>query len=269
MRHRGFAALLVATATLAGAGGARADDLTAVYSVRLIGLSLGIATVSGVIEPNSYRVEAGAKLSGVASLVSNSKGAATSVGSIAQGRLTPSTYATTSSNSDMTRTVRIAMAGGSVRASEVAPPFEDSPDRVPVTEADKRNVIDPLSALVMPVSGPATVGPAACDRKLSIFDGWTRFDINLTYSGARPYKTTGFSGQVAVCSARYVPISGHRANRPSTKFMADNRQMEVWLAPVGSTHVFMPVKIAVATTVGMLSIDATEFLVEHASAAQR
>ena len=42
----------------------------------------------------------------------------------------------------------------------------------------------------------------------------------------------GYSGDVLVCAARYNPIAGHRTGRKSTQFMADNKDMEVWLAPV-------------------------------------
>ena len=78
------------------------------------------------------------------------------------------------------------------------------------------------------------MSPAACNREIPIFDGYTRFDINLTYVGERSAKAKGYDGPVAVCAARYVPISGHRSERPATKFMAENKDLEVWLAPIGS-----------------------------------
>ena len=76
------------------------------------------------------------------------------------------------------------------------------------------------------------VSPAACNRKVPIFDGYTRFDIDLTYVGERRVTAKGYDGPVAVCAARYVPISGHSRDRPATKFMADNKDLEVWLAPI-------------------------------------
>ncbi len=47
----------------------------------------------------------------------------------------------------------------------------------------------------------------------------------------------GYSGAVLVCTGRYNPIAGHRTGRKSTQFMADNRDMEVWLAPVEGARV--------------------------------
>ena len=74
---------------------ARADTFRANYSVKLIGLPLGSAVVTGSVDASGYKIDANAKLTGVASMVSNSKGAAASSGVFAQGRVAPNAYATT------------------------------------------------------------------------------------------------------------------------------------------------------------------------------
>ena len=245
---------------LAGCGVAQADTFRARYSLKLIGLPLGNATLNGFVDSATYQIDASARLTGVAAMVSSSKGAATSSGVFAQGHVAPTAYANTSANAQMTRTVRIAMAAGNVKASEISPPFDELPGRVPVTEAHKHNIIDPLSALIMPVpAGEQLVGPAACNRSIPVFDGWTRFTVNLSYVGTREVRAKGYQGSVAVCSARYVAVAGHRPDRPATKFMEDNRQMEVWLAPVGTSRVLVPFRISVATMVGTTVIEAQDF----------
>ncbi|MDB5509408.1 MAG: uncharacterized protein JWL93_1877 [Hyphomicrobiales bacterium] len=244
---------------LAAAAPAEAQNVRVKYSVRLVGLPLGTAGLSGSIDPSSYRLQVDAKLTGLASMVSSSQGAATATGALTQGRVTPASYANTSANSKETRTVRMAMAGGAVRGVDIAPPFTENEGRVPLTDEHKRGVLDPLSALVMPVAGTEPlVGPAACNRSLPIFDGYTRFDVSLTYRGTRAVKTKGYDGPVAVCSVRYVPIAGHRPNRKPTQFMANNRDMEVWLAPLNGTRVVVPYRISVATMVGTTVIEASE-----------
>jgi hypothetical protein len=250
----------LALLALALPGAAQAQGFQARYSVKLIGLSLGYATLSGSVEPGAYQIDATAKLTGVAALVSSSKGAAAASGLLVQGRVAPNAYATTAANATMTRTVRIAMAQGNVKASEIAPPFEELPGRVPLTEAHKQKIIDPLSALIMPVAeGGAVIGPATCPKSLPVYDGWARFNINLTYVGTRQVKVKGYEGPVAVCSARYVAVAGHRPDRPATKFMENNKEMEVWLAPVGESRITLPLRISVATMVGTTVIEATEF----------
>ncbi len=241
-------------------GAAIADGFKARYSVKLIGLALGNATLEGSIEPDAYQIDATAKLSGIAALVSSSRGAASASGLLQQGRVAPNAYATTAANATMTRTVRMAMAAGNVKASEIAPPFEELPGRVPVTDAHKQKIIDPLSALIMMNSeGGPVIGPGACNRSLPIYDGWARFTINLTYVGQKQVKVRGYEGPVAVCAARYVAVAGHRPDRAATKFMENNKEMEVWLAPIGASRATIPFKISVATMVGTTVIEATEF----------
>lgn len=243
----------------AGPALANAERLDVKYSVRMIGLPLGSAGLSANLDPANYNIEVSARLAGLATIVSRAEGVAQSSGAISQGRLVPRAYATTSSNSKETRTVRMSMTAGAVRAVDIAPPLEPHPRRVPVTEAHKRGVVDPLSALVMPVAGrgPLT-GPAACDRTLPVFDGYARFDVRLSYAGARDIRTPAYSGPVAVCTARYTAISGHREDRASTKYMENNRNMEVWLMPVESARVVTPYKISVATQMGTVVIEATK-----------
>ena len=250
----------VALIAFALSGTAQAQGFKARYSVKLIGLSLGYATLSGSLDPGAYQIDATAKLTGVAALVSSSKGAGAASGLLIQGRVAPNAYATTSANATMTRTVRIAMTQGNVKASEIAPPFDELPGRVPLNEAHKQKIIDPLSALIMPVpEGGNVIGPASCPKTLPIYDGWARFNINLTYVGTRQVKVKGYEGPVAICAARYVPVAGHRPDRPATKFMEDNKDMEVWLAPLGESRVTLPLRISVATMVGTTVIEATEF----------
>ena len=247
-------ALLVAQSALA------ADTLRASYSIHLIGLPLGTATLSSVIEPSSYRIDLNTKLAGIAAMVSSAKAAGAATGSIAAGRTAAISYATTSANSEMTRTVRISMNAGNVKAAEISPPFQELPGRVPVLDSHKRNVTDPLGALLMPVPGnEPLIGPAACERTIAVYDGWARFDIAMTYTGKKSITSKGYTGDVAVCAVRYVPVAGHRPDRPGTKFMAENRGMEVWLAPVGATRFVMPYRISVATMIGTTVIEAVNF----------
>jgi hypothetical protein len=239
---------------------AAADSWRATYRISLIGLSIGEASVAGQISRGAYRIEATAKFIGVATVVANARGAATGAGSIAGGRILPATFATTAANSKMTRTVRMSMNEGAVTNIDIAPPIEDKPGRVPLRAEDERGIVDPVGAIVVPVAGDAPlVGPAACAHAIPVFDGYTRFDIRLSYVGQRRVSAKGYSGPVVVCSARYVPVAGHNVDRPAVKFMIGNKQMEVWLAPIESARVLVPFRASVATMVGTTVVEASEF----------
>jgi len=122
--------------------------------------------------------------------------------------------------------------------------------------------VDPTSAMIMPVpEGEPLIGPAACNRTIPVYDGYVRFDITLHYIGVRDVSIEGYSGPVSVCAARYVPISGHKRDSKSTKFMSENRDIEAWLAPIERAHVVVPLHVALMTLAGAAVIDAVEFSV--------
>ncbi len=254
---------LVCLTTLAVPGSAEptgAETLKAHYSVALMGLRIGDLYANGTLQPQSYKMDLTAHLTGIASWVSNVKMALASSGTFRKGLLAPSTYATSAVNSTETRTLRMALSAGTVRAVEITPPLEYHGERVPVTDANKRNVLDPTSALIMPVPmKEPLIGPAACSRTLPIFDGYARFDIALRYTGTQQVAIAGYNGPVAVCSARYHPISGHLVGSRSTAFMAQNDGIEVWLAPIEHAHVVVPLRVTMPTMTGTLDIVAEEF----------
>jgi len=255
-------ALAAGVVALALGASANADTLHATYGVSLIGLPIGVASLSASLTPSSYSIDARGKLSGLATMISNSKGASSGRGAIVGGHVSPASFATTASNDKMTRTIRMALAGNSVSGVDISPPFDDRPDRVPLGPKDKQGIVDPVGAFVFPVpANGAPTSAAACNRTVPIFDGYTRFDITLAYVGERQVTTKGYSGPVAVCSARYVPIAGHRRDRPATKFMAENKDIEIWLAPVGGAGVLMPFRLSVRTMIGIAVLEATEFSV--------
>ena len=259
----GLSLVCLALGASFGLGPASAEIVRARYSVSLIGLHIGEAQAVGKFEPASYKIDLNAKLTGLAAMISNVRMAFTSTGLLRRGSIAPTTYATTAANSHDTRTVRMALNAGSVRAVDISPPFEDWQVRVPVTEAHKRNILDPTSALIMSVpEGEPLVGPAACNRTLPIYDGYTRFDVALSYVGTRNVAAKGYSGPVSVCAARYRPVAGHRPDARSTQFMANNQQIEAWLAPVEHAHVVVPFRVALMTMAGLAEIDAVEFSVE-------
>jgi hypothetical protein len=252
-------------ALVAGPGMApgRADEFRARYTVGLIGFPIGEAAAAGSLGPAGYRIDLNVKLTGVAAMVANVKLALVATGALRRGGVAPSTYATTSANSQGSRTVRMSLDAGNVKAVEIFPPFEDKEGRVPVTAANKRNILDPATALIMAVpEGQPLVGPAACNRTIPVYDGYVRFDVTLHYVGTRHVAVDGYSGPVSVCAARYTPVSGHKRDSKSTKFMAENRDIEAWLAPIERAHVVVPFHVAIMTLAGTAVIDAVEFSVE-------
>ena len=266
-RRYGMAALLCG---LLGGGEAGAGSLKVDYGLWLAGLPLGQADLSTQIDGDRYRAEVKVRLTGLAGAVTGGRAAAHATGQVAGGRVVPGGFAITSASSSAQRSIRMGLERGNVTTVDITPPLEDKGDRVPVTEAHQRAIVDPVSALVMPASGRGDLtDPSLCNRTLSVFDGGARFDVVLSYAETRQAALGGYTGPVLVCSARYVPVAGHRPDRPGTKFMTDNRDMSVWLAPVPGERVLVPLRIQVATTAGNTVIEATRWTPEAGQASLR
>lgn len=257
-----YGACLAAALLAMMAPAARAASLDATYDVSLLGLSLGTANLSGGIEGGRYKLDIQARLTGLVGGFTGGRGSGAATGNLNGGRLSPATFAVSSASSSESRTVRMALDRHAVQALEIEPPIDAKPDRVPLNDGHRRNVMDPISAFLMPVEAGRNAGAAACNRTLPIFDGAARYDIKLSYAGTREVTLDGYSGPVSVCQARYVPIAGHRSLRPSTRFMAENKEITTWLAPVAGTSMMLPVRISVKTMIGTAVIEASSFKVD-------
>ena len=242
-----------------GAAPASAASLSTQSAISLAGLPIGTADLSASLGEN-YKMDIQARLTGLVGAVTGGSGGATAGGTLTGSRPLPASYAVTSRSSSDQRTVRVGMARGNVVAVHISPPIEEKEDRVPVKDIHKRGVLDPVSALLMPTVGRGDpLDPAVCNRTLPVFDGAARFDVVLSYAETRQVEKAGYAGPIIVCNARYVPVAGHRPGRAGTKFMEDNRDISVWLAPVEGTRILMPLRISVKTMMGTSVIEATRW----------
>jgi hypothetical protein len=146
--------------------------------------------------------------------------------------------------------------------------------RRPVTDADRRGIIDPLSAFLLPRppeptndAAGADLSPDACQRTLPIFDGLQRYDVNLACK--RMDKMTadkGYAGRVVVCSIGYQPIAGHCAATALIKYLSEGREMEIAFAPVAGARMLAAFQVSVMSMLANLVIKADRF--EATGAAQ-
>jgi hypothetical protein len=131
-----------------------------------------------------------------------------------------------------------------------------------MTEAHRRNVSDPMTAALLRVPGSGeTFTPEACNRKLAIFDGRMRYDLQLAFKRLDKVKSEkGYQGTVAVCSVVLVPVAGYVPSRPVIKYLVELRDIELWLAPVAGTRLMVPYRVSLPTPLGMGILEATQFV---------
>lgn len=240
----------------------RADDVEARYSISLAGFPLGVAVMQGKVDEKEYDLKIHAKLVGLADILVGGQGGATAKGAFIGSVTRPQAYAITSSNGKEERTVRMGLNVGNVASLEVNPPFEERADRLPLKPEHKRNVVDPVSALMMPMNNAKDpFEKANCDRVLPVFDGLQRFNVVFQFARLDTIKggKEGYNGQALVCKARYVPLAGYRPDRRETVELTKNKDMETWLVPVANTGILIPYIISVKTKFGMTRLKVVDF----------
>lgn len=175
----------------------------------------------------------------------------------------PNIYAFKARTEEKSEVIRLNFAGNAVKKIRAVPPTRPHPKRVSVTEAHLRNVVDPLSAVLsFKDDAPSlTNGTHACNRKIRIFDGRQRFDVELTFK-RKDYAAlaNGRSRTAFVCRAKYRPISGHKMNQ-TVKYMSQSNGLEIWLVPLPKMKMYVPYKIIIPIMIGTASAELANFKV--------
>jgi len=242
------------------AGAAEAASFKVEYGASLTGVPVGKLEISGAFRPKGYEMQSVGRLTGLVGVFASGKGAVTVTGSYRAGQPS-SVFDGMFRLGKASKHVQIELAGGRVTVAKMDPPMDERPGRVPVLEEHRRNVLDPLTAMAMTMAGqePDT---ADCNRTIPVFDGGSRFDIVLSYSEKRNVDIAEYKGSVLVCKARFVPISGHRPARSMIKYMQENKDMSVWLAPLPGTQFLFPLRISVRTVLGTGVLEAEKWFAD-------
>jgi hypothetical protein len=248
----GFGLLLATSAAHAEQAG-----IKAVFNVSLSGVSIGRGNLNATLTPSGYSIGVAARVSGIARIVSSGEGSATARGLYNSHGLEPATYTINNTVDTLKNSVSIVMHNNAVTSESVLPATPPSPNRVPLTNAAKRGVIDPLSAFLALSGEKDALNPGNCDRTLKIYDGRQRYDIAMAYARTEQMKAGDLEGSALVCKAAWRPIAGHRTNNVETAHMEENRDVEVTLTPIPGTRFLLISRIAIGTSVGRLMISAS------------
>lgn len=236
--------------------------LKATYAISIAGITVGKAEAESRFSGNGYAAAIVGSTSGISRLVSDASARLSGNGHILRSQVLPATYEMATVENGFSTHVTMAMHQGTVTSVVALPELAEAADRVPVTAAHKTDVVDPLSAFLVPLDQPGIPsGHRACNRTVKVFDGWTRYDVQLYYKETKAIDGSAdtYSGRIIVCGARYVPVAGHRSTRKEVQEMANNKRLEVWLAPVTDVPVLVPFRILIGTNIGDMIIYATHF----------
>ena len=257
-----FLGTLAAIAADAGHRAAAQGRLEAQYTASIAGIPIGRGNWIIDIADDHYTAAASGTTTGLIKFFTGAHGTGAAHGTVTGGQMVPTSYGETISYDSKVDDVRMALVGGNVTDYAVEPPLPPAPDRVPVTDADRRGVFDPMTSMLNRVAGTGDpVSPDACIRKVAVFDGRVRYDLRSEYKRMETVKADrGYAGPAAVCAVYFTPIAGYVPSRPAVKYLITLRDAEVWLAPIAGTRVLVPFRFSMPTPLGTGLLKATEFV---------
>ena len=236
--------------------------LDARYAVTLAGVPVGKGAWVIDIAENQFTAAASGATAGLLRVFASGQGSGASRGLIVSGTPVPASFAASITSDKKTEEIRMTLGAGDVKDFAISPEVPVDPERVPVTEAHFHGVSDPMTGSLIRVPGTGNpLTPQACARTTPIFDGRMRYNLQFAYKRMEQVKADkGYEGPVVVCAVYFTPIAGFIPHRASVKYLAAERDMEVWLAPVANTRVLVPYRISIPTPIGVGVMQATQFV---------
>jgi hypothetical protein len=264
LRHIIRCSLLICAALVLTANApARAQGkLEARYNASLAGISIGKG--SWIIEINGthYNAAASGVTTGLMHVLTGGEGTNAVHGTIIGGKVMSAIYAATIQSYKRANEVRLVIDKGEVKELKLDPEQDDPEERVPLTKADQQDVLDPVTAMLLRVPGSGKLlGQQACQQKLAVFDGRLRYDLRLEFKRMDSVRAEkGYAGPVVVCAVYFTPVAGHVPSRKTIRYLSEQRDMEIWLAPIAGTRVLVPFRAEGPTPIGKAVLEAEQFV---------
>jgi hypothetical protein len=236
--------------------------LDAKYEVTLAGIPVGKGEWTIEIADDQFSAVASGGTTGLMKTFSGVSGTATSQGRIVNGALVASGYLSNTIWSKKSEIIRMVLASGNLREFSIEPEPPVDPNRLPLTEAHKKGVYDPMTGSMLRVPGTSDLlGPEACHSGASLFDGRMRYDLKLDFKRLETVKAEkGYHGPAVVCAVYFTPVAGYIPDRPVIKYLSAQRHMEITFVPIAGTRVLVPFRTVIPTPLGTAMLEATQFV---------
>jgi uncharacterized protein DUF3108 len=238
--------------------------LDAQYEATLAGVTVGRGTWAIEVTDDQYAAVAQGGTAGLLKTFSQGSGNGSAQGRVVNGALVAGSYQAQTTTGKKSEQIHITLANGNVKEFGIEPEPPVDPDRVPVTEAHKRGVLDPMTASLLRVPGNGELlSPEACRAGAPVFDGRMRYDLKLDFKRMENVKAEkGYRGPAVVCAIYFTPLAGYIPDRPAIKYLASARNMEIVLVPIAGTRILVPFRIVIPTSFGTAMLEATSFITQ-------
>jgi hypothetical protein len=236
--------------------------LDAQYEATLAGISVGKGGWTIDIQDDQFSASAFGGTAGLMKAFAAGSGVASAQGRVVNGALVPTNYNASTRTSKYAQAIRMILSNGTIKEYVIEPEPPVDPDRLPLTDAHRRGVFDPMTGSMLRVPGTADpLGPEACRAANSIFDGRMRYDLKLDFKRMETVRAErGYQGPVVVCAVYFSPVAGYIPDRPVIKYLSAQRNMEIAFAPVAGTRILVPFRMIIPTPLGVAMLEATQFI---------
>jgi Protein of unknown function (DUF3108) len=172
-------ALALMTAALGGYADAE-GNLDASYTISFAGIRVGDFAATVVVGDSEYAISARGRAGGVMKVLVDGEASFTARGTIKDSHPAPTTFTSKIISNAETSDVTMVLDEGSVKEIAAAP--LRGRDRVPLTQANRQGIVDPLTAMLFSAAAAGEgLSPEACRQTLPIFDGHHRYDLKLRF----------------------------------------------------------------------------------------
>ena len=236
--------------------------LEAHYEATLAGIPVGKGTWAIDIGDDQFSAAAAGGTAGLLKAFAGGSGTGASQGRVVNGALVSTNYTASTTTSKKSEAIHMALVNGTIKEFGIEPEPPVDPDRLPVTEAHRRGVFDPMTGSMLRVPGTGDpLSPEACHTGAAIFDGRMRYDLKLDFKRMETVKAEkGYQGPVVVCAIYFAPVAGYIPDRPVIKYLSAARNMEIAFAPIAGTRVLVPFRMVIPTPLGTAMLEATQFI---------
>ena len=232
------------------------------YEATLSGIAVGKGTWTIEIGDDVFSASAQGGSAGLLKAFSGGSGSGASQGRVVNGALVSTSYVATTTTQKKSETIRLNLANGGGKDFSIDPVPPVDADRIVVTDAHRKNVLDPMTGSMIRVPGTGDpLSPEACRTGTGIFDGRLRYDLKLDYKRMENVKAErGYHGPAVVCAVYFTPVAGYIPDRPVIKYLATQRNIEIAFVPIAGTRVLVPFRMTIPTPFGLAMLEATSFV---------
>ena len=238
--------------------------LDARYEATLAGIPVGKGAWTIDIADDAFSAAASGGTSGLLKAFAGGSGTGAAQGRVVNGALVSTNYSATTTTSKKSEAIRIVMSNGNVKEYAIEPEPPVDPDRLPITDAHRRGVYDPMTGSMLRVPGSGDpLSSEACRTGAAIFDGRMRYDLKLDFKRMETVRAEkGYHGPVVVCAVYFSPVAGYIPDRPVIKYLAAQRNIEITFAPIAGTRILVPFRMVIPTPLGTAMLEATQFITQ-------